>query len=183
MANITSRTANWRLFGGIGLIVGGLLWTLHIVLVQARLLATGPWIFLVALLVIAVALVPLAFGETGSNGIVGNYTLGKLALAIYAAGFVLFAVNGAASLGDVVVAIAAALLIIGGLVSAYAIYRKRVAKGAARAFLFLPALVGTLWAIGVAWAPALSLWGIQIAFALLLAIAGGLYLVNSRRIG
>jgi hypothetical protein len=82
-----------------------------------------------------------------------------------------------------VVSIAAALLIIGGLLSAYTISRKRVARGAARAFLFAPALVGALWAMGIVWVPGLNLWGIQLAFALLLAIAGALFLVNSRRIG
>lgn len=183
MANITSRTANWRLLGGGGLLVGGLLFALHVILVQSRVLFTGPWIFVVALLIIAVALVPLAFGETGSNGVVGNYTLGKFALAIYATAFMLFAVNAAAALGIVVVSIAAALLIVGGLVSAYTISRKRVAKGAARVFFFAPALVGALWAMGVVWVAGLNLWGIQLAFALLLAIAGGLFLVNSRRIG
>ena len=44
MANVSSRTANWRLLGGGGLILGGLLWTLHIVLVQAGILSLGPWL-------------------------------------------------------------------------------------------------------------------------------------------
>lgn len=183
MALVTSRTANWRLFGGGGLVVGGILWVLHIVLVQARLLALGPWLFVIALIVVAVALVLVAFGETGSNGAVGNYAVGKIALVVYALGFLLFAVNAAAALGDVAEIIAAILVIAGGLAAAYAIHRKAIARGAARSVLFLPALAGTLWALGASFVPALSLWGIGLALALLVAIAGALYLFNSRRIG
>ena len=183
MANVSSRTANWRLFGGGGLILGGILWTLHLVLVQAGILALGPWLFVIALLVIAVGLVLVAFGETGSNGAVGKYLLGKIALVVYAAGFLLLAVNAAVALGTVVVAIAALFVIAGGLLSAYAIYQKAVAKGAARWFLFLPAVIGALWAIGLAFVAALQLWWLGLVLALLLAITGALYLFNSRKLG
>lgn len=183
MANVSSRTANWRLLGGGGLILGGILWALHAVLVQAGILALGPWLFVIALLVVAVALVLVAFGETGSNGAVGNYLLGKVALIVYAAGFLLLAVNAAAALGSTVVAIAAILVILGGLASAYAIYTKGVAKGAARWFLFLPAVVGALWAIGAAFVATLSVWWLGLALALLLAITGVLYLFNDRKLG
>jgi len=183
MANVSTRTANWRLFGGGGLILGGLLFTLHIVLAQAGILTLGPWPFVISLLVLAVALVLVAFGETGSNGAVGKYLLGKVALVVYAAGFLLFAVNAATALGSVVVTIAALLVIVGGLLSAYAIYQKHVANGAARWFLFLPAVIGALWAIGIAFAAALQLWWLALLLALLLAITGALYLLNSRKIG
>lgn len=183
MANVSTRTANWRLFGGGGLILGGLLFTLHVVLAQAGILTLGPWLFVVSLLVLAVALVLVAFGETGSNGAVGKYLLGKVALVVYAAGFLLLAVNAATALGSVVVTIAALLVIVGGLLSAYAIYQKHVAKGAARWFLFLPAVIGALWAIGIAFVAALQLWWLALLLALLLAIAGALYLLNSRKIG
>jgi hypothetical protein len=183
MANVSSRTANWRLFGGGGLIVGGLLWTLHFVLVQAGILALGPWLAVIALLVIAVALALVAFGETGSNGAVGKDLLGRVALVVYGVGFLLIAVNFASALGSVVVTIAALLVIIGGLLSAYAIYQKRVAKGAARWFLFLPAVIGALWALGIAFVAALQLWWLGLLLALLLAIAGALYLFNSRKLG
>ena len=183
MANVSTRTANWRLFGGGGLILGGLLFTLHVVLAQAGIPTLGPWLFVISLLVLAVALVLVAFGETGSNGAVGKYLLGKVALVVYAAGFLLFAVNAATALGSVVVTIAALLVIVGGLLSAYAIYQKHVAKGAARWFLFLPAVIGALWAIGIAFVAALQLWWLALLLALLLAITGALYLLNSRKIG
>lgn len=32
MAEIDKDTANWRLFGGGGLLVGGLLWTIYMIL-------------------------------------------------------------------------------------------------------------------------------------------------------
>lgn len=183
MANVSTRTANWRLLGGGGLILGGLLWTLHVLLVQAGITSLGPWLYVIALIIIAIALVLVAFGETGSNGAVGDWLLGKVALIVYAAGFLLLAVNAAAALGATVVSIAAILVIVGGLVSAYAVYQKGVAKGAARWFLFLPAVVGALWVIGAAFVPALQLWWLGLALALLLGITGVLYLFNSRKLG
>ncbi len=74
-------------------------------------------------------------------------------------------------------------MILGGLVSAYAIYRKGVAKGAARWFLFLPAVIGALWAIGLAFVAALQVWWLALVLALLLLVTGALYLFNDRRIG
>lgn len=183
MANVSSRTANWRLLGGGGLILGGVIWTLNVILAQAGIGALGQWPFVIALIIVAVALVLVAFGETGSNGAVGDWLLGKVALIVYAAGFLLLAVNAAASLGAAVVSIAAILVIVGGLLSAYAIYKKGVAKGAARWFLFLPAVVGALWAIGVAFVASLSIWWLGLALALLLGITGVLYLFNSRKLG
>jgi len=183
MANVSSRTANWRLLGGGGLILGGVIWTLNVILAQAGIGALGQWPFVIALLIVAVALVLVAFGETGSNGAVGDWLLGKVALIVYAAGFLLLAVNAAAALGAAVVSIAAILVIVGGLVSAYAIYQKGVAKGAARWFLFLPAVVGALWAIGAAFVASLSIWWLGLTLALLLAITGALYLFNSRKLG
>ncbi len=183
MANVSSRTANWRLLGGGGLILGGVIWTLNVILAQAGVGALGQWPFVIALLIVAVALVFVAFGETGSNGAVGDWMLGKIALIVYAAGFLLLAVNAAAALGATVVAIAAVLVIVGGLLSAYAIYTKGVAKGAARWFLFLPAVVGALWAIGAAFVASLSIWWLGLALALLIGITGVLYLFNSRKLG
>lgn len=183
MAAISARTANWRLFGGGGLIAGGVLWVLHVVLVQVGILALGPWLFVIALIVVAVALAFVAFGETGSNGAVGRNRLGKAALLVYAAGFLLLAVNAATDLGSIVMALAALALTVGGLAAAYLVWRKGVAKGAARWFLFAPAAVGVVWALGIALVIALQLWWIGLAVAVLLTATGVLYLLNSRRIG
>lgn len=184
MANVSTRTANWRLFGGGGLIVGGLLWALHVVLVNVGIVGLGPWVYVVALIVITAALLFVAFGETGSNGAVGNNVLGKLALAVYAAGFLLVAVNAFASLGGFTPILAVVLLINGGLLSAFVIYQEGVAKGIARWALFVPALVGELWAFGFFALPSFSdLWWIPLVVALSLLVTGVLYLFNSRKLG
>jgi hypothetical protein len=184
MAIVSTHTANWRLFGGGGLLVGALVWTLHVVLTRSGILVLGPWPFVLALVVVSVAFVLIAVGETGSNGAVGSYLLGKVALIGYATGFLLLAVDAAASLGRAVTTVAAIFVIAGGLVSAYAVYRKAVAKGAARWFLFLPAVVGALWAIGVLGvAEIATIWWFGLLLAVLLLITGALYLFNSRKFG
>jgi hypothetical protein len=184
MANVSNRTANWRLFGGGGVLVGSLLWTLDQVLVLAGITTVSPWLSVIGLILVAVGFVLVAFGETGSNGAVGSYFLGKLALVVYAIGFLLLAINSVAALGTVVTTIAAILLIVGGLVSAYAIFQKGVAKGAARWFLFIPAVVGALWAIGVLGVAAIAgLTWLSLVLAISLLITGALYLFNDRKVG
>ena len=183
MANVTSRTANWRLFGGGGLALGGILWALAWILAVAAVPTVTSWIFVIGLIIIAVALVFVAFGETGSNGAVGKYTLGKAALVVYAAGWLLIAINTATGLGTAVVTIAGILVIVGGLVSAYAIYQKHIAKGAARWILFVPAIIGTIYVLGL-WIPTLAsiiVLGLLVALGFL--VTGVLYLVNDRKIG
>lgn len=184
MANVSTRTANWRLFGGGGVLVGALLWTLEQVLVLAGITTLSPWLTVIGLILIAVGFGIVAFGETGSNGAVGNYLLGKLALFAYAVGFLLLAVDGITDLGTVVVTIAAILLIVGGLVSAYAIFQKGIAKGAARWFLFIPAVIGALWAIGLFGVAAIAgLTWLALVLAISLLITGVLYLFNDRKVG
>jgi len=184
MANVSTRTANWRLFGGGGVLVGALLWTLDVVLGLAGITALSPWLSVIGLILIAIGFALVAFGETGSNGAVGKSTLGKAALVLYALGFLLLGVNAIAALGTAVTTIAAILLIVGGLVSAYVIFQAGVAKGAARWFLFVPAVIGALWAIGVLGVAAiagLSWLGLVLAISLL--ITGVLYLFNDRKMG
>ena len=184
MANVSTRTANWRLFGGGGLIVGGLLWALHAVLVRVGVSSIDQWIFVVALIVIGAALVFVAFGETGSNGAVGNNILGKIALVIYSAGFFLVAVNAFTSLGGITPVLAVILIINGGLLSAFVIYQEGIAKGIARWALFVPAVLGELWAFGFFALPSFSdLWWIPLLVAVSLLVTGVLYLFNSRRLG
>ena len=183
MANVSTRTANWRLFGGGGVLVGALLWTLEAVLALASVTALSPWLGVIGQVLIAIGFALVAFGETGSNGAVGKSTLGKVALVGYALAFLLLAVNAFASLGTAVVTIAAILLIVGGLVGAYVIFQKGVAKGIARWFLFVPAVVGALWAIGT-WVPSIAaLTWLDLVLAITLLITGALYLFNDRKMG
>ena len=184
MANVSNRTANWRLFGGGGVLVGALLWTLEAVLVLAGVTALAPWLSVIGLVLIAIGFALVAFGETGSNGAVGKSTLGKIALVLYAIAFLLLGINAAAKLGTTVTTIAAILLIVGGLVSAYVIFQAGVAKGAARWFLFIPAVIGALWAIGVLGVASIAgLTWLPLVLAISLLITGALYLFNDRKMG
>ncbi len=184
MARITRNTANWRLFGGGGLIVGG--FVLALVVALPRLgLGVPSWLVGLSLLFVAVALVLVALGETGSNGAVGRSVLGRVALLGYAAGFLLLALTTIAPLlGAPVATLGALLVIIGGLISAYAVYQRHVARGAARWVLFAPAVVGTVWALSWLGVAVLAgLWWLGLLLALLLLVTGVLYLLNDRRIG
>jgi hypothetical protein len=177
MARVTNRTANWRLFGGSALLIAAILWLLA--------LATSlGWLLTLAWLVLAAGLVIVAFGQTGGNGAVGKYLLGKVALVVFAAGWVILAISNVLNTVPLVVIVFAALIIIvGGLVSAWAIYRKSVAKGMARWIMFLPAVVGAIWAAGfLSTALGTSAW-IGYVLAALFGVTGALYLLNDRKFG
>ena len=175
MASVTSRTANWRLFGGSALIIAAVLWLLF-------LFTSITWLQALAWLVLAAGLVIVAFGQTGGNGAVGKYVPGKVALVLFAAGYAIFALNVFVPLQALLV-IAAVLIIVAGLFSAWAIERKSVAKGAARWIMFLPAVVGAL-AFAAFIFPSLttSAWVLYV-LAILFGITGALYLLNDRKIG
>lgn len=176
MASVTGRTANWRLFGGSALLIAAILWILASV--------TGlTWLLALAWIVLAAGLVIVAFGQTGGNGAVGDYTLGRVALVVFAAGWVLLAINLLVPLGAVVVAFAAIFIIVGGLVSAWAIYRKAVAKGAARWIMFIPAVLGAIWAAGLLSPTFATPAWIGYLVAIAFGVTGALYLLNDRRIG
>lgn len=176
MAGVTARTANWRLFGGAALGIGGVLW------LAFQLIGNQLWILTLAYLALAAGLVILAFGQSGGNGAVGKYVVGKVALIVYAAGWVLLALATLVALPSGSSIIAGLAIIAGGLVAAWAVYKERVAKGAARWILFLPAGAGALWA--------LQLLGLNFGVpllgslvAILFIVAGVLYLLNDRKLG
>ena len=176
MASVSGRTANWRLFGGSALLIAAILWILALV-------TTLPWLLTLAWLILAAGLVIVALGQTGGNGAVGKYVPGKVALIVFAAGWVLLAINTIYPLPAFFTVIAALFIIIGGLFSAWAIYRKSIAKGAARWIMFIPAIIGAIWAAGLL-SPALALspW-LGYVLALAFAVTGTLYLLNDRKIG
>jgi hypothetical protein len=178
MVNVTSRTANWRLFGGSALIIAAILWIIAIIASP-----TG-WLLALAWIVLAAGLVIVALGETTGNGAVGKYVPGKIALIVFAAGWLILAINQLYALPSIVIIIAALFIIVGGLFSAWAIYRKSVAKGAARWFMFVPAIVGAIVFLPVVIttlgaAPAY----LSFVLAVLFGITGALYLLNDRKIG
>jgi hypothetical protein len=176
MASVTRNTANWRLFGGTAILAAAILWVLA--------LATGlAWLLAIAWLVLAAGLVIVAFGQTGGNGAVGKDVLGKVALIIFAAGFVILALSLLVAVPAVVIAFAAIFIIVGGLVSAWRIYRKGVAKGASRWIMFLPAVIGAIWAAGYLSATFATPSWIAYILAIAFGVTGALYLLNDRKIG
>jgi len=177
MAAVTARTANWRLFGGSALLIAGILWLI------AYFVGSLPWLLALAFLILAAGLVIVAFGQTGGNGAVGKYVLGKAALVVYAAGWVLLAIAQLVALPAIAIVFAGLFIIVGGLVSAWAVYKKSVAKGAARWILFVPAIVGAIWALAfLAATLALPVW-FSLILAILFAVTGALYLLNDRKLG
>ena len=178
MASVTSRTANWRLFGGSALIIAAIIWLI------ALATSAAPWVLALAWIVLAAGLVIIAFGQTGGNGAVGKYMLGKIALIVFAAGWVILAINQVLPVGSIVLVFAALFIIVGGILSAWAIERKTIAKGAARWVMFLPAVVGAIW-VAKLLSPLLTVTGswLEWALAILFGITGALYLLNDRKIG
>lgn len=182
MVEVNERTANWRLFGGGGLLVGGALALVGVLLNMASLADVGVWLTIIGWALIGVALFFVAFGQTGSNGAVGASGWGKAVLviaglaALVTALFVLLAVLGIALpevLWTVVVIVFAAAL----LLSAIAIFGRGVAKGIAKWALFVPAIAAVLLAVDV-FAPINASSWIDIVFTATIALTGLFYLLN-----
>lgn len=182
MVEVTKKSANWRLFGGGGLVLGGVLWVVQTILYGAGQVGPSGYVGAIGLLVLAIAHGVLAFGQTGSNGIVGALLWGKAALLLAGVGWLLYAL--AALLSVLVPSVPEALLVtailfivIGGLASALAIFSRGVAKGIARWALFAPVVVTAVYF-------ALALVGIPdllvaaILAGLLFAATGVAYLLN-----
>jgi hypothetical protein len=86
----------WSRLGGGAIALGGtLLLTATVIEVALRDDAAGPMLpvfavlFLASAAVLALAMLPLALGSTGADGITGTRTLGKVALLCFGAVFVL----------------------------------------------------------------------------------------------
>jgi len=174
MASVTARTANWRLFGGSALVIAAVLWLI------ALLVSSQPWMAIIVFLLLAAAFVIIAFGQTGGNGAVGKYVPGKVALVVYAAGWALLALGSFVAIPTILAGLA---IIVGGLVSAWAINSRSVAKGAARWILFVPAVIGAIWALQLIGIAVALPFFFTILLALAFAAAGVLYLLNDRKLG
>jgi hypothetical protein len=192
MATVNRESANWRLFGGGGLIVGGLLWLVGQVLIFAALSVVPPFVVAVGILVVAIALFFVAFGETGSNGAVGASLFGRIVLVTLGLGWAVFAVlQVTASIGlsspGAFEYVGGILVIAGGVLSTFAIYERGVARGAARWVLAVPTVISILWVIiafgwiDVTWSPFDTIVGLLLAAAY--AATGLLYLLNRRDVG
>jgi hypothetical protein len=192
MATVDRDSANWRLFGGGGLIVGGLLWLIGQVLALLSVSVVPPFVIAVGILVVAVALFFVAFGETGSNGAVGASLFGKIVLVALGLGWAFFAVLQVTeaiglSSPSALEFTAGILVIAGGLLSTFAIYERGVARGAARWVLAVPTLFSIVWVIlAFGWIPVAftafdTIAGIAVSLAFV--ATGLLYLFNRRDIG
>ncbi len=193
MTDINKDTANWRLFGGGGLLVGGLLWVISAVLPMigdgnATDLTT--WLGRIGLIVVALGLVLVSTGQTGSNGAVGNHQVGKLALWAAALGFLLWAVvvDIFKVESEVLNWIVGVLIVVGTVVAAVVIKQKGVARGLAAWAMFLVAIAAVLYFLGTllgvqglagATAGTAASW-VGLAFAIVTALTGLLYLLNKK---
>lgn len=185
---VDKDSANWRLLGGGGLLAGGVLWLVGALVGLAAPGPIGGWLAVIGAIVVGVALLFVAFGQTGSNGAVGADLFGKIAFVAFGLGWILFGVLGLlAAIGvaapSVLAIIAGVLVVLGGLFSAFAVFRRGVARGAARWILFLPVLWGVLYVIVALGWVALSGWWLAGVLALLFAITGLLYLLNRKDVG
>jgi hypothetical protein len=181
-------SANWRLFGGGGLLFGGVIWLAGAVVSIAAPGPIGPLLSVIGVIVVGVALFFVAFGQTGSNGAVGASGVGKTWLVLHGVGYVALAVAlllaavGVSGFGILAI-VSGVLIIVGGLLSAYAVYQREVAQGAAKWVLFVPAVIGAVFAVTTLF-QLLSLgpWPFLV-LGLAFAVTGLLYLLNSRKIG
>ncbi len=191
MATVDKDTANWRMYGGGGLLVGGLLWLIAVILGQAGMSGdVSKWLGIIGLVVVAIGFFLVAWGQTGSNGAVGDSMLGKVGLWAAALGTLLWALLplfGVAVVAGTSVPtgtwgwVVAALVVVGTLLAAIAIMQKGVAKGLAKWAMFLVFLLALLFFLGVvAGVGALANWVIGLVFAIVVALTGLIYVLNKK---
>lgn len=185
MVEVTKKSANWRLFGGGGLIIGGVLLLLGSLLGGLGIGgAVSAVIWGLSLIVVGVALFFVAFGQTGSNGAVGASGLGKGALVLAGISAVLWgifvlATGFGAGLPGWLATVAIIALAVTLIVSAVVVFGRGVAKGFAKWALFVPAVLVVLISIlgYVAGAAGVVLW-LVVALGAVLALTGLAYLFN-----
>lgn len=184
MANIDKNTANWRLFGGGGLLLGGILWLLAIVIGKgAGASALTTWLGIIGLLIIAIGFFLVGWGQTGSNGAVGNNMLGRVGLWAAALGTLLWALLPVfeVPVTGTWVWVIAILVVVGTLLAAIAIMQKGVARGLAKWAMFPVFLLALLFFLGLAGGvAALSGWVVTLIFAIVVTLTGLLYLLNKK---
>lgn len=185
---VDKDSANWRLFGGGGLLVGGILWLLGTVVGLAAPGPIGGWLSLIGVLIVGIALFFVAFGQTGSNGAVGASIFGKVVLVVFGLGWILYGLMAllaavGVALPSILVPIAGLFIVVGGVLSAVAIYQRGVAKGAARWAIILPVLVSILFVLVLLGWVALTGWWLAALLAALYALTGLAYLFNKTNIG
>lgn len=183
---VDKDSANWRLFGGGGLLVGGLLGVIAVIIGAAGAATVGAWIGVVGTLLIGIALFFVAFGETGSNGAVGGSVFGKIVLVGFGLGWILYGAIGLLGLlgisaPSVLGLVAAVLVVVGGVLSAVAVYQGGVARGLAKWIIALPVVWGIVLVLHqLGWVSVLGATVLTGVLAVLFAITGLLYLLNRK---
>jgi len=143
------------------------------------------WVRIAAFAALAIAGFALAFGQTGSNGVVGGALLGKLAFAAFGVGFALLALQLlldvlGVSLPVDLTTVAIILIGVGAIVGAIVAFRKGVARGVARWIFFVPAVLCVAWMLVTLGVIDIAAIVFTIFLPIALAVAGIFYLFNRR---
>ena len=183
MSNVDKDTANWRLYGGGGLLLGGILWLFAVILGTGGASDLVKWVSVLGLIIIAIGFLLVGWGQTGSTGAVGNSVLGKVGLWGAALGTLLWALLPV--FGTEIVGawawIVALLIVVGTLMAAIAIMQKGVARGLAKWLMFAVFIVALVFFF-VLFAGTAAATGsvITIIFAIVVTLTGLLYLLNRK---
>jgi hypothetical protein len=188
MVEVTKRSANWRLFGGGGLLLGGVLWAIGAILGMASPGAAAGWLSAIGLLVVGIAHLFVAFGETGSNGAVGASGWGKVVLVVAALGWVLLGVVGvigqvSGSAPDWLSTVGIILALVGGILSAIAIFGRGVAKGIAKWAMFVPVVLAAVFYLLTLGNMVAGYEWLGIVVAVTFLLTGLAYLLNKLDVG
>lgn len=188
VVEVNERSANWRLFGGGGLALGGLLGTIGVIVGVAGVSDALFWLWTIGVLLVGVALLFVAFGQTGSNGAVGALGWGKAVLVIAAAAAIVYAVLAILSIVGVEIPgilaqVLFIVLVVFLLLSAVAIYGRGVAKGIAKWALFVPVVAGILLVIDSFVSISGGFPWVTLLFSLALLFTGVFYLFNKVDVG
>lgn len=185
-SRVTERSANWRIFGGGGMLAGGLLWLIALIVAAAG--AGGPipaWLTALGYLLLGVSGFFLAFGQTGSNGVVGGSVLGKLGFVAFGIGFILLGLvpligSTGTSLPAGTTTFAVVLMVLGGIVGAIVTYQKGIARGVARWFFAVPIAISVVWLLATSNILAIAGNILPLLVAVAFALAGLVLMLNRR---
>lgn len=185
MTTVDKDTANWRLYGGGGLLVGGLLWLVGLILAGvADMSDVGRWVGVIGVVVVAIGFILVAWGQTGSNGAVGNNMVGKVGLWAAALGFLAWQLLPLIEIGgewlDWLVLV---LVGLGSLIAAVIILQKGVARGLAKWMMFVVAIVAIVFLLGTSGVLEMDASMVDILgyiFAAIVALTGLVYVLNKK---
>lgn len=148
MVDVNTRTANWRLFGGGGLALAGLVGLGGLVAREFGASDLYFWLWNATYVLLAIALLFVAFGQTGSNGAVGASRWGK-AVLVLAAVAAIVSVILRLTVGGAFIQARLGVLAVLLLLSAIAVFSRGVAGGIAKWALFVPALAAIARTVGL----------------------------------